>query len=182
MARTGPDLLKIASPIPGALGTKAERRNRGENSPAGAFDRMCRKRLRGRTRLATDSIEAIDLSKMTDERMRLKIERCRPRLQRDLEELLAPSERTVETRGPVQLDQQSVGRLSRMDAIQAQQMALAAERQRKTQINRIRRALNDIELGEFGWCAICGDEIPDGRLDPDPAVHLCINCAAARSA
>ena len=77
---------------------------------------------------------------MRDERARLKIERYRPRLQSELEELLALSERTAEARGPVQLDQQSVGRLSRMDAIQAQQMALASERQRKLQIARIRRA------------------------------------------
>lgn len=119
---------------------------------------------------------------MRDERGRLTIERYRPRLQGELKELLALSERTAAARGPVQLDQQSVGRLSRMDAIQAQQMALASERARKMQIDRIRRALDDFEKGTFGWCAVCGNEIPDGRLDADPAVHLCVNCAAVRSA
>ena len=110
-----------------------------------------------------------------------RIERFRPRLERLLEELLALRDSTAQSRAAVSLDQQSVGRLSRMDALQAQQMALAADRQRETQISRIRRALSQMESGEFGYCAQCGNEIPERRLDADPAAHLCVSCATLAS-
>jgi DnaK suppressor protein len=102
----------------------------------------------------------------------------RPRLERMLGELLALRESSAQSRDTVQLDQQSVGRLSRMDAMQAQQMALAADRQRQTQISRIRGALSRMDRDEFGYCAECGNEIPEGRLNADPAAHLCVSCAA----
>jgi DnaK suppressor protein len=38
-----------------------------------------------------------------------------------------------------------------------------------------------LERGEFGYCVECGNEIGAGRLDADPAAHLCITCASARS-
>jgi DnaK suppressor protein len=68
-----------------------------------------------------------------------------------------------------------------MDALQAQQMALAADRQRQVQISRIRRALSQMEQGDFGYCVECGNEIPDGRLEADPSAHLCVNCASRKS-
>ncbi|MEX0751451.1 MAG: TraR/DksA C4-type zinc finger protein [Xanthobacteraceae bacterium] len=112
---------------------------------------------------------------------RQRIERYRPRLERLLEELLALRDASAQGRAAVPLDQQSVGRLSRMDAMQAQQMALAADRQRQAQISRIRRALSQMDHGEFGYCLECGNEIPDGRLNADPAAHLCVSCAKAAS-
>lgn len=108
-------------------------------------------------------------------------ERFRARLDQMLEELLKLRDTSAQGREAVQLDQQSVGRLSRMDAMQLQQMALAADRQRQVQVNRIQRALKQIDDGEFGYCLECGNEIPEGRLQADPAAHLCVTCAAARS-
>jgi DnaK suppressor protein len=110
-----------------------------------------------------------------------RIERYRPRLERLLEGLLALRDSSAQARAAVPLDQQSVGRLSRMDALQAQQMALAADRQRQAQISRIRRALNQMDNSEFGYCLECGNEIPDSRLNADPAAHLCVSCATAAS-
>jgi DnaK suppressor protein len=106
-----------------------------------------------------------------------RIRRFRPQLESMLRELLALRDTSSKDREAVELDQQSVGRLSRMDALQAQQMALAADRQRQVQISRIRRALNQMEHGEYGYCVECGIEIPDGRLEADPAAHLCVGCA-----
>jgi DnaK suppressor protein len=108
-------------------------------------------------------------------------DRFRSRLEQMLDELLKLRDSSSQDRAAVQLDQQSVGRLSRMDAIQVQQMALAADRQRRVQISRIQRALKQIDDGEFGFCLECGNEIPEGRLQADPAAHLCIGCAAARA-
>jgi len=68
-----------------------------------------------------------------------------------------------------------------MDAMQAQQMALAGDRRRQVEISRIRRALKDIDEGDFGYCAACGGAISDGRLEADPTVHLCIACAASKT-
>ena len=70
---------------------------------------------------------------------------------------------------PVELDQTSVGRLSRMDAMQAQAMAQENERRRKTEIQKIMSALQRIEEGEYGYCIKTGEEIPRERLELDPA-------------
>ena len=77
----------------------------------------------------------------------------------------------------VELDQTRFGRLSRMDALQQQAMAKATRRRRAEEIKRIGAALARIEADEFGLCVECGEPIQPGRLDHDPAVALCIDCA-----
>lgn len=86
-----------------------------------------------------------------------------------------------DARDVVALDQQSVGRLSRMDAMQGQAMAQASERQRLAEIRRIDAALQRITAQTYGECLSCGEDIPQGRLDADPAASLCIACAASAS-
>ncbi|WP_415716817.1 TraR/DksA family transcriptional regulator [Roseibium sp.] len=98
-------------------------------------------------------------------------------LKRMKSELESLSEISQEARATVTLDQQSVGRLSRMDALQGQAMAQASERQRRADIQRIEAALRRIEDGEFGYCVECGEEIAPKRLEVDPAAAFCINCA-----
>ena len=83
-------------------------------------------------------------------------------------------------RAPVSLDQESVGRLSRLDAMQVQAMALAAQRRRQAEKDRIAAALRRLDEGEFGYCTACGDDIAEGRLQHDPSVALCIGCASER--
>lgn len=83
-------------------------------------------------------------------------------------------------RAPVSLDQESVGRLSRMDALQVQAMAVAAHRRRRAERDRITAALRRLDEGEFGYCTACGEEIAAGRLAHDPSVALCIACASGR--
>jgi DnaK suppressor protein len=104
----------------------------------------------------------------------------RPRLQAMLAELTAEREATAAGREPVALDQQSVGRLSRIDAMQQQQMALAAGRQRDAQIVRIRNALDRMDKGDFGICVGCGEDIAEKRLAADPAAHVCVACAGGK--
>lgn len=95
-------------------------------------------------------------------------------LKADLETL---SEISEDARATVTLDQQSVGRLSRMDAIQGQAMAQAAERQRRANIQRIEATLKRLDDGDYGYCAECGEEIAERRLQVDPAAAFCIKCA-----
>lgn len=77
----------------------------------------------------------------------------------------------------VELDQAAVGRLSRMDAMQAQQMAQETERRRHLQLQKIEGALRRIEADEFGYCYVCGNEIDARRLQTDPTITRCIKCA-----
>ena len=81
------------------------------------------------------------------------------------------------SRDTVMLDQSSVGRLSRMDALQGQAMAKAEEDRRQLAIRRIDAALVRLERGEFGECIECGEWIAVKRLEWDPTVLKCIDCA-----
>lgn len=78
----------------------------------------------------------------------------------------------------VELDQAMMGRLSRMDAMQQQEMALASKHRREKRILQIDQALKRMEEGEFGYCLSCGEEIAFKRLDLNPVVLTCINCAS----
>ncbi len=77
----------------------------------------------------------------------------------------------------VELDQQAVGRLSRMDALQNQAMAKASHVRRQTLKTRFEAALRRMDAGEFGYCEDCGDDIAQARLALDPAATRCISCA-----
>ena len=80
-------------------------------------------------------------------------------------------------RAPVTLDQDSVGRLSRIDAMQVQAMALATQRRREQERDRIDAAIKRIDAGEFGWCVACGEEISPARLENAPEMPTCLDCA-----
>ena len=57
---------------------------------------------------------------------------------------------------PVALDQQSVGRLSRVDAMQRQAMAFASQARRQHEARMITAALGRIAAGDFGYCGDAG--------------------------
>lgn len=80
--------------------------------------------------------------------------------------------------GTVELDQQRQGRLSRMDALGAQQMSLAAQRRRQQTLQRIEGALRRIEAGEYGLCRACDEPINPKRLEFDPTALYCVDCAS----
>lgn len=93
------------------------------------------------------------------------------------EELQADSASSESSRDTVVLDQTSVGRLSRMDAMQGQAMAKAEEERRQRRLKLIGGALVRIDNEEFGECIECGEWIGAKRLEWDPLVLKCINCA-----
>ncbi len=105
------------------------------------------------------------------------LDAARKRLLARRQELLDLSSLSAGDRGAVELDQQSVGRLSRMDAMQRQAMAQAQERSRAAQIARIEQALKQVDEGEYGWCQNCGEAIAARRLEIDPAAAVCVTCA-----
>lgn len=104
----------------------------------------------------------------------------RGRIMQEIDELRALSDGSKDGRAPVELDQQSVGRLSRMDAMQQQSMDLAREERRKTRLAILAAALRRLDEDEFGYCLSCEEDIPEDRLTFDPAVTLCFDCLQKR--
>jgi len=77
----------------------------------------------------------------------------------------------------VELDQARQGRLSRMDALQAQAMSKAMQERCQQQLKEINLALKRIEHADFGYCQCCDALIARARISINPAVRFCINCA-----
>lgn len=96
-------------------------------------------------------------------------------MQSELQELEAAGKAAAET---VELDQTRQGRLSRMDALQAQSMSKALNQRRTIELQKIGTALQRLDSGDFGYCVKCGEEIAAKRLQHDPAAPLCLNCAS----
>lgn len=84
--------------------------------------------------------------------------------------------------GTVTLDQSSVGRLSRMDALQQQAMAQAAVQRLVTQRRRVLAALDRVAQGRYGRCCECDGEVEPARLQFDPTALFCLECQAERQA
>ncbi len=95
-------------------------------------------------------------------------------LREELESVAATSEGSSEI---VELDQARVGRLSRMDALQAQAMSQASGRRREMMLRKISAALERIDNGDYGLCQSCEEMINRKRLEFDPTAVLCIECA-----
>lgn len=111
------------------------------------------------------------------EQAKLDLQAIEARLRARREELLQLTAAHEEESHPVELDQTRVGRLSRMDALQSQAMAAEVERRREAELGRIDTALERIREGEYGYCVSCGEEIAPKRLELDPAIPVCVNCA-----
>jgi len=93
------------------------------------------------------------------------------------QELQALESASKEDSKPVTLDQAAVGRLSRMDAMQSQQMALDIARRREQKLLKVAAALRRIESDEYGYCLGCDEEIDPRRLFVDPTNSRCVKCA-----
>ena len=84
---------------------------------------------------------------------------------------------TDEAARPVTLDQTSVGRLSRIDAIQSQHLAQGAQERERQKLAFLTAALERIENGSYGVCTGCGEPIQPARLAFFPEVPTCVQCA-----
>ena len=109
--------------------------------------------------------------------MTIDIEKVRKQLEARKAELTASIENATESAAPVEMDQQVRGRLSRMDAIQVQAMAQATIERRRIEIAQINAAFKRMGESEFGYCVECGDEIAPKRLELNPAIARCVECA-----
>jgi len=109
----------------------------------------------------------------------LDIEHFRSLLLAAREEILSLTETREATAATVTLDQASVGRLSRMDALQQQAMAINNRQRARMSLTRIDAALLRCNDGSYGLCIDCEEPIPAPRLTFDPTALRCIDCATA---
>ena len=84
---------------------------------------------------------------------------------------------TAEAASTIELDQSRMGRLSRMDAMQAQMMSQESLRRDKLELAAIEQALKRLNNNEFGDCLECDEPISEKRLELNPTATLCIACA-----
>ena len=95
-----------------------------------------------------------------------------------LQELQDENALGKEGQAVVTLDQQSVGRLSRMDALQNQAMANAQRARRDLEKKLLQQTLVRLNENEFGYCVDCGEEIAPARLKLNLTTTRCISCAS----
>ena len=93
-------------------------------------------------------------------------------------EITEAAEAAEEALRPVELDQGRSGRLSRMGDLQEHEMALAVHRREQAELKRIEGALARLAEDEYGDCVSCGAEIGAKRLNAEPSVLTCIDCAS----
>ena len=100
----------------------------------------------------------------------------RKRLEELEQEIHEDMDANPEDSGVVELDS-SIGRLSRMDALQNQQMALELKRRQENQLLRIENAFKRLAKGPYGLCGKCKKPIEENRLEVFPDTVTCVRCA-----
>ena len=108
------------------------------------------------------------------------LERLKVQLEERAESLRAAIAAGDEADGPISPDS-SLGRLTRVDALQSQQMAQALIQRNREELGRVTRALERVASGDYGTCARCGDDIAEARLQAVPDAVVCRDCAEQRS-
>lgn len=109
---------------------------------------------------------------LTSEQLKLLIQSLKSGRQTLLDKL----ENSESSAKPVTLDQQSVGRVSRIDAIQQQQMAVANRQQDNQLLKLINNSLDRVDRQEYGYCLECGESIGFARLQVQPQAAFCVSC------
>jgi DnaK suppressor protein len=70
----------------------------------------------------------------------------------------------------------SIGRLTRVDALQQQHMAIARRERVELRLQQIRAALSRMTAGAYGACLDCAEPIGYARLRVRPETPLCRDC------
>ena len=84
---------------------------------------------------------------------------------------------TIETKPKiVELNQQLIGRLSRMNSIIYKEMSIAKLERQNLRIKQLKEALKNLENEDFGVCTDCGEDIELKRIKSNPVVKKCFDC------
>ena len=101
----------------------------------------------------------------------------RERLQSRAAELRDTIARIDGTTAPVSPNN-AIGRLTRLDAMQATSMRRAVARDHDLELQNVTRALKTMAAGEYGVCRRCKEEISAARLRARPEAFLCLACTS----
>lgn len=93
-----------------------------------------------------------------------------------MEEIKDDIRHLQEVTKPITLDS-SIGRVSRMDAINNKAINDMSLRDKKKTLQRLEKAMDRYDDGKLGTCMKCGGEIPLGRLKIMPYTTRCVKCA-----
>ena len=96
-------------------------------------------------------------------------------IDKEIKELKLTIDRVKETVQPVAPDD-AIGRLTRMEAINAKSISEANLRSSQIRLSKLESALNNMDDPEFGICAGCDEPIPFGRLLVMPESRMCVKC------
>ncbi len=104
----------------------------------------------------------------------------RGELKRQILALIAKSEQDIldmeKNTKPVK-PENSLGRISRMDAINNKSVMESALRNKRNKLARLKTALSKIDNEDFGQCNNCGTLIQEKRLIFMPESDRCVRCA-----
>lgn len=103
------------------------------------------------------------------QQLETKIKKKIVRIKEDIEEL-------EELTKPISPDS-SLGRLTRMDAINNKSVNEAALRQSREKLSKLELALNSLDDSNFGICKLCNQPIPFARILYMPESTRCVRCA-----
>jgi DnaK suppressor protein len=107
-----------------------------------------------------------------------QIEELSAELARQLKKLQRSMRTTSHAMKPVELDQSSVGRLSRIDNLQTQGLTAGLQAREQAKLGQITEALQRLEAGTYGLCVVCQLPIPFERLLVFPEAPNCVDCTA----
>ncbi len=105
-----------------------------------------------------------------------KRQQLRTAIQQKIRDLRKDIEAFEALARPVSPDN-AIGRLTRMEAINAQSINVAALQKARHTLARLERVWPRIDHPEFGLCQVCGEPIPFARLMILPEADLCVPCA-----
>ena len=108
-----------------------------------------------------------------------ELEQLKSTLETLLAELQAQLERGAAATAAVQLDQTLVGRVSRVDVMQQQSMAVSTRNKTRQRMQKVTAALAAVAAGDYGYCRRCDEAIGFARLHAQPEANLCIDCQDA---
>ncbi len=117
---------------------------------------------------------------MDDELTPAQLEELGEALDRLREDLTAVATDASGLSDTVVLDQSRMGRVSRMDALQQQQMAAAGQRRARQRLEGVAAALERLRDDDYGWCPACGEAIGYRRLRAVPETVFCVPCLQQR--
>lgn len=103
--------------------------------------------------------------------------KLRDRINSELEGVAQDIEQLQEATRPIPPDN-AIGRLTRMEAINAKSISEAKLCDAKVRRTNLERALARIDTPDFGICIVCGEPIVPGRLLLLPEARCCVACAA----